>query len=75
MKIEKVWYFKIFTFSMLDHFLNCKGTMSGLIPTHLWDADFEKRAEEHPGGTRGILALGREDGTCFHYSLPLLPHE
>ena len=49
--------------------------MSGLIPTHLWDADFEKRAEEHPGGTRGILALGREDGTCFHHSLPLLPHE
>lgn len=49
--------------------------MSNLIPTHLWDLIFEREAALHSNSTRATLALARPDGTCYHHSFSLFPHE
>ncbi|MGJ8696212.1 MAG: ROK family protein [Verrucomicrobiaceae bacterium] len=49
--------------------------MSKFIPIQEWNRKFQKEAQESAGGGRAVLALAREDGTCFREEFWLFGHE
>lgn len=47
----------------------------GFVPAVLWNRSYREQVAGHPGAHDLHLALSRKDGTTFHHTLRIFPHE